>query len=112
MTMTAAALTLAAALVLAGCGLGYTRVREIKATPDRFVNKEVRLQGTVGKAIDPPRPDAYVLRDGSGEILVMTKGQLPAQDAGVAVRGIVRSVVSRGAQWSLDLRVEETQRLR
>jgi len=53
-----------------------------------------------------------VLRDGSGEILVMTKGQLPAQDAGVAVRGIVRSVVSRGAQWSLDLRVEETERLR
>lgn len=112
MAMTAAALTLAAAIVLAGCGLGYTRVREIKAAPDNFMNKEVRLQGTVGKAIDPPRPDAYLLRDGSGEILVMTKGQLPAQGAEVAVRGIVRSVVSRGAQWSLDLRVEETERLR
>jgi len=105
-----AALALASAL--AGCALGYTRVREIMAAPDSFVGKEVRLQGTVGKAIDPPRPQAYMLRDASGEIMVVTRGELPAQDSEVELRGIVRSVVSRGARWSLDLRVEETQRLR
>jgi len=82
------------------------------AAPDSFVGKEVRLQGTVGKAIDPPRPQAYMLRDASGEIMVVTRGELPAQDSEVELRGIVRSVVSRGARWSLDLRVEETQRLR
>ena len=42
----------------------------------------------------------------------MTKGELPAQDSEVALRGIVRSTVIRGARWSLDVRVEETQRLR
>ena len=101
-----------AAITVAGCALGYTRVRDIMAAPDGFVGKEVRLQGTVGKAIDPPLPQAYMLRDASGEIMVMTKGELPAQDSEVALRGIVRSVVSRGARWSLDMRVEETERLR
>ena len=101
-----------AAITVAGCASGYTRVREIMAAPDGFVGKEVRLQGTVGKAIDPPRPQAYMLRDASGEIMVVTRGELPAQDSEVALRGIVRSVVTRGTRWSLDLRVEETQRLR
>ena len=98
--------------MLAGCASGYTRVRDIMAAPDGFAGKEVRLQGTVGKAIEPPRPQAYMLRDASGEIMVVTRGELPAQDTEVALRGIVKSVVSRGARWSLDLRVEETERLR
>lgn len=108
----AAALSLTAALVLAGCASGYTRVREIMAVPDRFEGKEVRLQGTVGKAIEPPGPQAYMLRDETGEIMVVTRGQLPAQDSEVALRGIVKSTVVRGTRWTLDLRVEETQRLR
>ena len=101
-----------AAVAIAGCATGYTRVREIMAAPDSFVGKEVRLQGTVGTAIDPPRPQAYLLRDETGEIMVLTRGQLPAQDSEVALRGIVRSVVTRGTRWSFDLRVEETERLR
>lgn len=108
----AAALALACAIAVGGCGTGYTRVRDIKAAPDRFVDKEVRLQGTAARAGEPDRAKAYLLRDGSGEIVVLTRGEPPAQDAEVAVRGIVRSVVSRGAQWSLELRVEETERLR
>jgi uncharacterized protein YdeI (BOF family) len=108
----AVVLALAGVLMLAACASGYTRVRDIKAAPDGFVGKEVRLQGTVGKAIDPPRPQAYVLRDGSGEIMVVTRGELPAQDSEVALRGIVRITVDRGARWSLDVRVEETERLR
>ena len=102
----------AAAITIAGCASGYTRVREIKAAPEGFVGKEVRLQGTVGKAIDPPRPQAYMLRDATGEIMVVTRGELPAQDSEVALRGIVKSTVVRGTRWTLDLRVEETERLR
>jgi uncharacterized protein YdeI (BOF family) len=101
-----------AAITIAGCASGYTRVREIMAAPEGFVGKEVRLQGTVGKAVDPPRPQAYMLRDASGEIMVVTRGELPAPGSEVALRGIVRTTVDRGARWSLDVRVEETQRLR
>jgi len=104
--------TLATAVALAGCASGYTRVREIKAAPDSFMGKEIRLQGTVGTTVEPIPANAYLLRDGSGEIMVLTRGKVPAQDAEVALKGIVRSVVSRGARWSLDLRVEETERLR
>ncbi len=106
------ALAVLCAVALAGCASGYTRVREIMAAPDGFVGKQVRLQGTVGKAIDPPRPQAYMLRDETGEIMVVTRGELPAQDSEVALRGIVRSTVVRGTRWTLDLRVEETERLR
>jgi uncharacterized protein YdeI (BOF family) len=107
-----AALALVCAVALAGCAGGYTNVRAIKAAPDSFIGKEVKLQGTVRKAVDPARPDAYLLRDGSGEIMVVTRGELPTQDSEVALRGFVRSVVTRGAGWSVDLRVEETERLR
>ena len=108
----ATALAVLSAVALAACASGYTRVREIMAAPDGFVGKEVRLQGTVGKAIDPPRLQAYMLRDASGEIMVVTRGELPAQDSEVELRGIVKSTVVRGTRWTLDLRVEETQRLR
>ena len=108
----AMAIAVLSAVALVGCASGYTRVREIMAAPDGFVGKEVKLQGTVGKAIEPPRANAYMLRDATGEIMVMTRSELPAQDSEVALRGIVRSTVVRGARWSLDMRVEETQRLR
>jgi hypothetical protein len=105
-------LMISTGLALSGCASGYTRVRDIMAAPDGFVGKEVRLQGTVRKAIEPPRANAYLLRDATGEIMVMTQGELPAQDSEVALRGIVKSTVVRGARWSLDVRVEETERLR
>lgn len=108
----AAALAIVSVVALGGCASGYTRVREIMAAPDGFVGKEVRLQGTVGKASDPPRPQAYMLRDATGEIMVVTRGELPAQNSEVALRGIVKSTVVRGTRWTLDLRVEETERLR
>jgi hypothetical protein len=108
----ATALAVLCAVALTGCASGYTRVRDIMAAPEGFAGKEVRLQGTVGKAVDPPRPQAYMLRDASGEIMVVTRGELPAQDSEIALRGIVRSVVTQGTRWSLDVRVDETERLR
>lgn len=100
------------AVALGGCAMGYTSVRAIKAAPEGYMGKEVRLQGTARKADEPGRAKAYRLRDGTGEIMVVTRGDLPAPDSEVALRGIVRGVVSRGAGWSLELRVEETERLR
>jgi hypothetical protein len=51
------------------------------------------------------------LRDDAGEIPVVTRGELPAENSDVALRGIVRSAVIVGGT-SLGLRVEETKRLR
>ena len=112
MTVRAIALALLCAFAVAGCALGYTSVRAIKTAPEGYMGKEVRLQGTASKAGEPGRTNTYLLRDGTGEIMVVTRGEAPAQDTEVALRGIVRSVVSRGVGWSLELRVEETARLR
>ena len=112
MTVRAIALALLCAFAVAGCALGYTSVRAIKAAPEGYMGKEIRLQGTASKAGEPGRANTYLLRDGTGEIMVVTRGEAPAQDAEVALKGIVRGVVSRGVGWSLELRVEETERLR
>jgi hypothetical protein len=108
----AAALALIAAVALVGCALGYTSVREIKARPESYMDKEVQLQGTARQADQPGRTNAYWLRDGTGEIAVVTRNKPPAPDSEVALRGVVRGVVSRGPGWSLELRVEEMERLR
>lgn len=108
----AMALALLCAVALAGCAPGYTRVREIQAAPEGFTGKEVRLRGIVGSVTDPPRANAFLLRDGSGEIMVVTTAGLPPENSEVALTGIVRMTVTQGARWTLDVRVDETQRLR
>ena len=74
--------------------------------------KEVRLQGVAGRAADSPRANAFLLRDGSGEILVVAAGALPPENAEVALRGVVRMTVTQGVRWTLDVRVDEMERLR
>ena len=108
----AVVLALLSTAAIAGCALGYTSVREIKAKPESYMDKEVRLRGTARNADEPGRANAYRLQDGTGEIMVVTSGEPPARDSEVALKGIVRGAVSRGAGWSLELRVVETERLR
>lgn len=105
---------LIAVLLLAGCdalGLGVTPIREVTTAPVSFQGKEVRLKGRVVSVTKVPLLDmkAYTLRDDTGEITVMTKGELPVVDDAVGVSGKVSSAVVIGGQ-SLGLRVEEARR--
>lgn len=106
---------LIAALALAGCDdlpFGYTPIKDIVAAPANFDGKEVKLKGKVRDAIKLPiLGQVFTLRDEGGEIAVTTQGSLPATNAEVALKGIVKSAVIIGGQ-SLGLRVEETRRLR
>lgn len=105
---------LIAVLLLAGCdalGLGVTSIREVTTAPANFEGKEVRLKGRVFSVTRLPLLDmkAYTLRDDSGEITVLTQGELPAVNDTVGVSGKVSSAVIIGGQ-SLGLRVEEVRR--
>lgn len=105
---------LACYTVLAGCGafpFGYTRIADIVAAPAQYEGREVKLKGTVTGALQVPVIEvrSYTLRDDSGEIAVLTSGNVPAVKQTVALTGIVRSVAIVGGQ-SLGLRVEETKR--
>lgn len=107
------ALVVACALALAGCDylpFGYTPIGEITDAPASFEGKEVKLKGRAEGATGLMGFRAFLLRDDSGEIVVVTQGELPASGASVALKGTVRSAVIIGGN-ALGLRVEETKRL-
>ena len=108
------ALLLASAMVLAGCDylpFGYTPIGEIAAAPGQFEAKEVKLKGRVKGVVKLLGVKAFSLQDETGEIIVITDGQLPAESSDVALKGVVRSAVIIGGT-SLGLKVDETKRLR
>ncbi|MBX3662532.1 MAG: hypothetical protein KF804_08790 [Burkholderiales bacterium] len=103
-----------AVLLLAGCDalpFGDTPIRDITAAPANFEGKEVKLRGKVTSVTKLPILDlrSYTLQDATGEISVTTRGELPAADETVGLRGTVRSAAIIGGQ-SLGLRVEEIRR--
>jgi len=109
------AILLCVALVTGGCDylpFGYTPIKDIVAAPGGFESKEVKIKGKVTEAIKLPiLGQAFMLRDETGEITVITKGTLPSAGTEVTLTGIVKSTAIVGGQ-SLGLRVEETKRLR
>src|SRR5262245_20813075 len=110
----ALAALLALALPLAGCDylpFGYTPIKDIVAAPGQFEGKEVRLKGRARGTLGFLGVKVYTLRDETGEIAVLTTGSLPAENAEVAIKGVVKSAVIVGGA-SLGLRVEEPGRLR
>jgi len=101
-------------MVLAGCDylpFGYTAVKEITEAPARFEGKEIKLKGYAQAATSLMGFRAFVLRDDTGEIMVVTTGELPVAGEPVALKGTVKSAVIIGGS-SVGLRVEETKRLR
>ncbi len=109
-------LLLAGLLALGGCvylPVGYTSIKEINEAPANFDGKEVKVKGTVKDLTKIPFLDVkqYVLDDGTGEILVITEGTLPAERETVVVRGKVESPVIVGGQ-ALGLHLKEIERVR
>jgi len=104
---------LLAALVLASCDylpFGYTPIKEITAAPANFEGKEVKVKGTATDILQLGGLKAFNLKDGTGEIIVLAAGTLPAAKSQVALRGTVKSAVIIGGV-SMGLRIEEIKRL-
>ena len=100
--------------LMGGCDylpFGYTPIREITTAPGQFEGKEVKLKGQARGTLSLLGLKAYTLRDETGEIAVVTPGSLPAENAEIAIKGVVKSAVIVGGA-SLGLRVEESKRLR
>jgi hypothetical protein len=105
---------LASAMLLAACDylpFGYTPIREITSAPGQFEGKEVKLKGRARGTLKFLGLKAYTLRDETGEVPVVTAGELPAENSEIVIKGVVKSAVIVGGS-SLGLRVEEAQRLR
>ena len=105
---------LAAVIMTAGCDylpFGYTPIREITAAPGQFEGKEVKIKGRVKNVLKLLGVRAYSLQDDTGNITVVTEGQLPAENSEVALRGVVKSAAIIGGS-AIGLKVDETKRLR
>ena len=101
------------ALLLAGCDympFGYTHVKDIVAKPAEFEGKEVKLKGRVRSAKSILGIKAYTLREETGEISIVTEGELPKENTDVTLKGVVKSTVIFGGGTPVGLRVEETKR--
>lgn len=101
-------------VALVGCEtfeLNYTKIGDVVRNPSQYDGKEVLTRGTVVDVVKAPFLDAklYVLRDETGEILVVTTAGTPGMGSEVRVRGMVESAVIVGSQ-SYGLHLRESRR--
>lgn len=74
---------------LAGCP-SRTNIGKINSDPDRYMNKEVGVAGTVTDSYGVPFVGgAYELDDGTGKIWVVSERGVPSKGARVGVKGRV-----------------------
>ena len=84
-------------MVIAGCGrlgIGFARIADVIASPQRFTDKEILIQGTVRSALKIPFVSVrlYSVDDGTGEINVRTDKEPPLAGSKVHVRGMIEAL--------------------
>jgi uncharacterized protein YdeI (BOF family) len=84
----------AVAIALSSCGPAATPVADIVKSPASFDGKEVTLRGTAKDQTRIPLVDmkSYVLKDNSGEIMILTDGELPKTDEKLTVKVKVQNL--------------------
>ncbi len=83
------------AVVVSGCA---TRtINEIMADPQRFANRDVRVQGEVVESYSVLGRGAYRIADGTGELWIVSTRGVPRQGARVEAKGKIRDGFDLGA---------------
>jgi len=92
-------------------GVGYTKIGEVVKNPSQFDGKEVKVRGKVVDVLKLPLIETrfYMLRDETGELLVLTGAGPPGMGAEVRVRGSIGSMAIIGGR-SGGLHLKESQR--
>ncbi len=96
-------LPLCLALALAGCGMttiGRDPIGSLLADPTAYDGKTVKVAGEVTSVVKLPFLQArlYTVRDDTGELLVVTYGELPRVGQRVIARGTFSTLASIGVQ--------------
>jgi hypothetical protein len=106
---------LLAVLFLAGCsqlGVGFTKIGDLLANPQKYSGQEVRVRGRVTNVIKLPfvATKIYSIRDDSGEINVRTDHDAPmVGPTEVHVKGVLDVVATIGQQ-NVGLHLREVER--
>jgi hypothetical protein len=106
---------LMSAALLTGCdyvSYGATPIAEVQKNFTQLAHKEVKVMGTVqgGSQFPFMTSKVFIVQDGTGEILVVTEGELPASGEKITLKGTVETMATVGQQ-SLGLHIKETKRL-
>ena len=114
-TRTLALGALLTVLLLPGCstlGIGFTKIGELLASPQKYSGREVRVRGRVTNILKLPcvATKIYTIRDDSGEINVRTDREAPvAGEAEIRVKGVLDTVATIGEQ-NVGLHLRELER--
>lgn len=99
-------------ILLGGCdAINATPINEINISPANFDGKEVTLRGV---AKDPTRipllnTKAYVLKDDSGEVTILTEADLPKMNEKITIKVKVANIAIINGE-SLGMTVTELSR--
>ena len=90
-----AALTLALAATI-GSAACATSINQVLADPSKYRDREVKISGRVDDSYSVADNGVYRVRDGSGQLWVVSTRGVPRKDAKVTVRGTVREGFNLG----------------
>jgi hypothetical protein len=88
-----AALAFALAIGSAACA---TSINNVLADPSRYRDREVKISGRVDDSYSVADNGVYRVRDGSGQLWVVSTRGVPRKDAKVTVRGTIREGFNLG----------------
>ncbi|MGH9386534.1 MAG: hypothetical protein ACRD2N_19855 [Vicinamibacterales bacterium] len=77
-------------VVLASAACASVTINKVLADPARYRDREVTISGQVSDSFSVASRGAYRLRDGSGELWVVSEKGVPRTGAEVKVTGTVR----------------------
>jgi hypothetical protein len=102
------------ALLLPACskiGIGFTKIGDIVAKPEKFSTQEVSIRGKVTNALKVPfvATKIYTVQDDSGEINIRTVREVPMVGSEVRVKGVLDTVAIIGEQ-NVGLHLREIER--
>ena len=90
-------LVLAFSLLLIGCtGIFPTPIHKILENPRDYDGKPVKISGEVTEVISLVVLKYYIVKDKTGEIIVVTKKPLPREGTNITVEGTVQEAFSIG----------------
>lgn len=83
------------ALLLLGAGCGTVAIKDILNNPDKYMGKEVMVEGTVNNTIKIGSLSGFTLVDGNDKIAVSSQ-TLPAEGKRVVVQGTLMKEIFIG----------------
>ena len=90
-------------IMLPSCGrvgIGFTKIEDLVAHPQKFSAQEVQIRGKVTNVFKLPfvATKIYSVQDGSGELNVRTEREVPIAGSEVRVKGVLDTLTAIGDQ--------------